>query len=83
MPEVDIPPFQPRSLEAMCTQNAVEGCVRETFGALVTGWQAARPLRGPWAQPPKSFVNGLRETLARPARVFSHAASCRRVKARG
>jgi hypothetical protein len=40
MPEVDIPPFQPRSLEAMCTENAVEGCVRETFGALVTGWQA-------------------------------------------
>jgi hypothetical protein len=40
MPEVNIPPFQPRSLEAMCTENAVEGCVRETFGALVTGWQA-------------------------------------------
>ena len=40
MPEVDIPPFQPRSLEAMCTENALEGCVRETFGALVTGWQA-------------------------------------------
>lgn len=40
MPEVDIPPFQPRSLEDMCTENAVEGCVRETFGALVTGWQA-------------------------------------------
>ncbi|MDY7228080.1 hypothetical protein [Hyalangium rubrum] len=40
MPEVDIRPFEPRSLEAMCTENAVEGCVRETFGALVTGWQA-------------------------------------------
>jgi hypothetical protein len=40
MPEVDLPPFQPRSLEAMCIENAVEGCVRETFGALVTGWQA-------------------------------------------
>jgi len=40
MPEVDLPPFQPRSLEAMCTENALEGCVRETFGALVTGWQA-------------------------------------------
>jgi hypothetical protein len=40
MPEVDLSPFQPRSLEAMCTENAVEGCVRETFGALVTGWQA-------------------------------------------
>ncbi|PTL81564.1 hypothetical protein [Vitiosangium sp. GDMCC 1.1324] len=40
MPEVDIRPFQPRSLEAMVTENAVEGCVRETFGALVTAWQA-------------------------------------------
>jgi rubrerythrin len=40
MPEVDISPFQPRSLEAMCTENALEGCVRETFAALVTGWQA-------------------------------------------
>jgi len=40
MPEVELPPFQPRSLEAMCTENALEGCVRETFGALVTGWQA-------------------------------------------
>ncbi|QRO01416.1 ferritin-like domain-containing protein [Archangium violaceum] len=40
MPEVDIHPFQPRSLEAMLTENAIEGCVRETFGALVTAWQA-------------------------------------------
>lgn len=40
MPEVEVAPFQPRSLEAMCAENAVEGCVRETFGALVTGWQA-------------------------------------------
>lgn len=40
MPEVEIPPFEPRSLEAMCAENAIEGCVRETFGALVTGWQA-------------------------------------------
>jgi hypothetical protein len=40
MPEVAIAPFQPRSLEAMCTENALEGCVREMFGALVTGWQA-------------------------------------------
>jgi hypothetical protein len=40
MPEVDIHPFQPRSMEAMLTENAIEGCVRETFGALVTAWQA-------------------------------------------
>jgi hypothetical protein len=29
-----------RSLEAVATENAVEGCVRETFGALVGAWQA-------------------------------------------
>lgn len=30
----------PRSLEAIATDNAVEGCVRETFGALVVSWQS-------------------------------------------
>ncbi|MDI1447888.1 ferritin-like domain-containing protein [Polyangium sp. 6x1] len=30
----------PRSLEAIALDNAVEGCVRETFGALVGMWQA-------------------------------------------
>ncbi|HEY0094498.1 MAG TPA: ferritin-like domain-containing protein, partial [Archangium sp.] len=40
MPEVDVAPFAPRSLEAMLTENAVEGCVRETYGALCVGWQA-------------------------------------------
>lgn len=37
------PRFAPRtirSLEAIATENAVEGCVRETFGALVGMWQA-------------------------------------------
>lgn len=29
-----------RSLEEVATENAVEGCVRETFGALVGGYQA-------------------------------------------
>ena len=29
-----------RSLEAIATENAVEGCVRETFGALIGMWQA-------------------------------------------
>lgn len=29
-----------RSLEALAVENAVEGCVRETFGALVATWQA-------------------------------------------
>jgi len=40
VPEVEIAPFQPRSLWAMARENAVEGCVRELFGALVTGWQS-------------------------------------------
>jgi len=31
----------PRSLFAIARENAVEGCVRETFGALVAMWQAA------------------------------------------
>lgn len=40
MPEVSVAPFAPRTLEALATENAVEGCVRETFGALLAGWQA-------------------------------------------
>ncbi|WP_052351079.1 ferritin-like domain-containing protein [Myxococcus stipitatus] len=40
MPEVDLAPFQSRDLEAMCLENATEGCVREAYGALVAGWQA-------------------------------------------
>jgi hypothetical protein len=31
-----------RRLEAMARENAVEGCVRETYGALVAMWQAER-----------------------------------------
>jgi hypothetical protein len=30
-----------RTLERMARENAVEGCVRETFGAMVATWQAA------------------------------------------
>jgi hypothetical protein len=30
-----------RSLEAMASENAVEGCIRETYGALLASWQAA------------------------------------------
>jgi hypothetical protein len=29
-----------RTVEAIATENATEGCVRETFGALVASWQA-------------------------------------------
>lgn len=32
----------PRSLETIAHENAVEGCARETFGALLATWQAAR-----------------------------------------
>jgi hypothetical protein len=35
-----IAPSAPRDLEAMLLENAVEGCVRETFGAAVGIWQA-------------------------------------------
>ncbi|WP_223640087.1 ferritin-like domain-containing protein [Corallococcus sp. EGB] len=40
MPELNVAPFQARSLEALAMENAVEGCVRETYGALLAGWQA-------------------------------------------
>ncbi len=33
--------MSPRSLDAVALDNAVEGCVRETYGALVATWQAA------------------------------------------
>jgi hypothetical protein len=35
-----------RSIEAMAIENAVEGCVRETYGALLATWQA-RTARDP------------------------------------
>ncbi|HTL36443.1 MAG TPA: ferritin-like domain-containing protein [Kofleriaceae bacterium] len=40
MANVDAP--KPRSLEDMAIENAVEGCVRETWGAIVAMWQAER-----------------------------------------
>jgi hypothetical protein len=33
-------PMLPRSLDAVALDNAIEGCVRETYGALVASWQA-------------------------------------------
>jgi hypothetical protein len=35
-----VAPHPLRDLEAIATENAVEGCVREAFGALVASWQA-------------------------------------------
>ncbi|WP_434301532.1 hypothetical protein [Corallococcus exiguus] len=40
MPELKVEPFRARSLESLAIENAVEGCVRETYGALLAGWQA-------------------------------------------
>jgi hypothetical protein len=38
--EVAVEPRATRGLEEVARENAVEGCVRETFGALVATWQA-------------------------------------------
>lgn len=37
---VSVAPARPRSLEALAVENAAEGCVRETWGAVVAMWQA-------------------------------------------
>lgn len=37
--EVAVASQRPRSLEEIALENVVEGCVRETFGALVATWQ--------------------------------------------
>jgi hypothetical protein len=42
VPPVRARPARGRSLEAIAIDNAVEGCVRETFGAVVVAMQAAR-----------------------------------------
>ncbi len=39
-PAVRLRASKSRSLEALARENAIEGCVRETFGALVATWQA-------------------------------------------
>jgi hypothetical protein len=45
-PLIEIP-NRVRSLEELAIENAVEGCVRETFGALVAGYQAEVASDGP------------------------------------
>jgi hypothetical protein len=37
---IPAPPVRPRSLEEMARENAVEGCIRETYSALECLWQA-------------------------------------------
>ena len=39
---VEVAPPEARSLFEVAVENAVEGCVRETYGALVGAYQAAR-----------------------------------------
>ena len=41
-PRVQLRAHHARSVEAIALENAVEGCVRETFGAAVAAFQAAR-----------------------------------------
>jgi hypothetical protein len=38
--EVSVPPRAPKSLFDMAHENAVEGCVRETYGAFIAAYQA-------------------------------------------
>jgi len=42
VPPVDVALPAERSLEDMAIENAIEGCVRETWGAVVALWQAHR-----------------------------------------
>jgi hypothetical protein len=37
-----VDPIPHRSLEAIAIENVIEGCVRETYGALVATWQSMR-----------------------------------------
>ena len=46
VPEVAVAPTPPRPIEAIAIENAVEGCVRETFGAVVAMRQAGRARSG-------------------------------------
>lgn len=39
-----VSPQEPRSLEAIAIENAIEGCARETFAALVATWQSRHAL---------------------------------------
>jgi hypothetical protein len=39
-PVPEVAPPRPRSLEALATENVTEGCVRETWGAVIAEWQS-------------------------------------------
>jgi hypothetical protein len=42
VPKVTVPAPRVRTLEELAIENVVEGCVRETWGAVIAGWQAHR-----------------------------------------
>ncbi len=52
--DVEVDPFRPVSLYEFAVDNRLEGCVRETFGAMTGRWQADRlpegPIRDVWQQ---------------------------------
>lgn len=43
-PVPEVAPTPPRALEAIAIENAAEGCVRETWGAVIAEWQARAAL---------------------------------------
>jgi hypothetical protein len=43
-PVPEVAPPRPRSLEALAIENAAEGCVRETWGAVIAEWQSRAAL---------------------------------------
>jgi hypothetical protein len=59
-----------RALERVAHENAVEGCVRETFGAMVATWQAARA-RDPQVR--KSMVGIARDETRHAALAWAVA----------
>jgi hypothetical protein len=46
VPEVEVAAAPPRAIEAIAVENAVEGCVRETFGAVLAMRQAEEARSG-------------------------------------
>jgi len=42
VPTVEVMPFTMRSLSEIAIENAVEGCVRETYASLMAQWQSLR-----------------------------------------
>lgn len=74
VPEVQVEPSPVRSLEEIAIENAIEGCVRETFGAAVAMIQSeragdARVRRGIPSRPAASITCCRRVPFDRPSRA--------------